>query len=675
MDNHFERTVSINSEGKMSGIRGIGEGNSSRKSNRLGSRNKWLTAAAAAACVQFVPFPNAWQSVKGDVLVWTGAANSSWDNSSGNWDDTTTSTNPATYSDGSAVQFNDAGPGGTIAVQNVTGSPAGVSPASVEFTHTSGGTNGYTFTDGAGTNGIEGSATVTLDAGFGGTVYLDAANTFTGTTTVNGGTLELTNNSNAPTLGTGSVVLGGGILAFNHSVTTFANPISLTSGTSSSIVANASGDNFTETGTFTSGSTSTLLLSGGSTFTVAATNDSNLWSSFNGTVSYGANAGFLRYTPLNVGDAEGSQSDVVNLGSSSGQVTMQNSTGVVLIGALEGSATTTTVAGPGHSGNNTNNYGEFVIGGAGLNTTFNGTITQGSERNSIDITGGGSLTLTNGSSSYATKTGTAPNYIGAGTTILGNGQAPPDGSITAFTNMPASNGGGVLYVSNTTGSATGVSPVLVQGASSATNNGNGIAGGTLAGDGIIQGEVSTVVNSLNEATNSATPLANFAAGSHIAPGPAGSNTSYTLTLTGGLYLGDYANLDMSLDTTPTTTANSLIAVSNATDGSLANPLTLPGDGNIEVNFTFPNGAPETGVAYNLISYTGTDLYTGGTPASLPWTVTGLPAGYSVKFSDTGQGIDPIPNYITATFSVPEPGTIGLLAVGALGLLRRRRSAR
>ena len=342
-----------------------------------------------------------------------------------------------------------------------------------------------------------------------------------------------------------------------------------------------------------------------------------------------------------------------------------------LCGALQG-ASTTAINAATHSGTNTNAL--FVIGGAGLNSVFNGTINgTSSARATIEVTGGGSLTLTSGTSSYASKTGTAPTYQGAGTTILGNGQEPMAGSLTTFLSTNASNGGGVLYVSNTTGSATGTSPVFIQGASSATNTGNGIAGGTLAGDGIVQGEVSTVTNTVNTATNGAAPLANFAAGPHIAPGAVGANTSTILTLSGGLFVGDYANLDMSLDALPTAADNSLIAVSNTTSGNgqVANALTLPGDGNVQVNFSFPNGAPETGVAYNLISYTGTDLYTGGTPATLAWSSTGLPVGYSVKFGDTGQGIDPIPNYITATFSVPEPASVGLLGIGALGLLRVR----
>jgi len=636
-------------------------GRNTSTASRFSTSSKKKSAVALAA-VAGLGLMAGLRSAQADTLLWTnGAADGAWNGTSLDWNDITTSTNPALYTDGSAVQFSDSGPGGAIVVAAVTAAPPGVSPASVEFTHGTGAAGNYTFTDGTGTSGIEGAATVTLDAGYVGTVYLDAINSYTGLTTVNSGTLELTNNGSLPTLGTGAVTLGGGAVAFNHTVTTFANPITVTAGTTSSLVANAAGDNVTDTGTISSSAGATVTNTilnvgiGGETYTVQGS--TNIMAGFTGTIEMGANAGFLRPNPSAVGVAIGSQTALLDLGTSTSQLRQQNSTGLVLLGGLEGGASTE-VFGATHSGTNTNNYAEFVIGGAGVNATFNGTIVQGTERTMIEVSGGGSLTLTNGTNTYSTKAGTAPAYSGAGTTILGNGQEPMNGTITAFMTGLASNGGGKLYVSNTTGSATGVSPVYVEGASA------GGPGGLLGGDGIIQGDVSTIANTINGATDSAAPLANFAAGSIIAPGEAGTNTSETLTLTGGLQLSDWANLDYSLDTLPSDALDALIAVSNTTDVALTNALTLPSDGNVEVNFSFPNGAPELNVPYNLITYTGTDSYGAGTSASLAsWVATG--SYYGAVFSDSGSAIQ-------VTF-VPEPGSLGLLSLGTLALLRRRRT--
>jgi autotransporter-associated beta strand protein len=627
---------------------------------------------------------------KADTYLWTDAtANSTWDATSDNWNDLTTSATGVAYVDGSDVQFNDSNgnsgsppttpPGtGDVVVANVSGG-GGVSPTSVNFIDNSGTSGNYQFTDATGdTLGITGGTSVTISNAYSGTVYFEGANTYTGGTFVNGGTLHI----NSTSIGTGTLTMGGGAILYASS-TTLANNIALSAGTTSTFNFSTSGSD-TLNGTWsTTGAGATVsntvldvTSSGGETDTV-----SGPMTSLTGTIELSADTAFFRFNgPATGTGLTGSSTALFDLGASNtGTISIDNASGTVLLGALSGGASTT-LAGPGHSGSNFNNQGVYAIGGAGLNTVFNGTITQGSERNNLVILGPGSLTLSNGGNSYSSKAGTAPMYQGPGTTILGQGQAIPnmlsDAQVPTFTGMPTASAGGTLLVSNTTGSATGVSPVFIEGATTQTGT-----GGTFGGDGIVSSYVSTSADSVDGATASAANYAGFSAtaGPTIAPGPAGSNTTRLLTLNGGLTLGDYSNLNFTVDTTPAGTANAKIAVADTTDPALAAALALTGDGNIEVNFTFPDGDPTLGTAYTLITYTS-DRYTGtgNTAASLAnWLATGVPVGDVATFSDTngtGSSTNATPGSIDVTFTaaVPEPATFGLLSLGGLALLLRRR---
>ena len=663
----------------------------SSSQHRNSSQTKWLAAAVTAVGFQLVPLPGGPQAARADLLLWTnGGATGVWDSAAAdtNWNDVTTSASGVTYADTTggnptAVQFSGStSPAGTVTVGNVTGStPNGVSPASVEFTS---GSNSFTLAAASGnTLGIQGSATVTLDSGYTGTAFLNLTDTYTVATSINGGTLEINASDASPYgVGTGSIVLGGGTFEI-HQSPTIANNFTADFNTSSTLLAGSTGYNGTYTGNFSTtavanATNTTLNITGGDTETIAPATTASTMSGFSGLISIATGTTF-RLNGDGAGSLGGSSTAVINLGSgtSTGALSQGSTNGTELVGGLAGGASTTLKSGssatpPAGTANNFNSQSEFVIGGAGQPTVFSGVISNPSNRLNIEVTGNGSLTLTN-ANTYTSKSDTAIEYEGAGTIVLGNGQQPLAGTANTFTGMPASNGGGALYVSNTTGSATGVSPVYVQGASSTTGSlpsGATTWGGLFGGDGIISSDVTTVVNSeISDKgyVNSAAVLASFLAGPHIAPGAAGANTSKILTLNGGLQLGDYTNLDFSLDTLPATAADAEIAVSNTAVPTLTNPLTLPDDSNINVNLSFPNGNPALGVPYTLISYTGADSYGGGTSALLAgWSDPGVPAGDTATFSDTGSAID-------VTFAaVPEPASLGILGLGALGLLRRRR---
>jgi autotransporter-associated beta strand protein len=151
--------------------------------------------------------------------TWSNAAATGvWDTSTVNW--SSAAAQPVTYSDAFPVTFDDTGGGGTVTIQG-TGSPSQVKPYSVTFNNNA--TN-YTLTG----DPIGGAATMALTGT--GTVTLANANTFTGTTSANNGTLNLS-NSNA--LQNSTLVMGSGNVVFDQSVTGHAFTLGGLSGSGS----------------------------------------------------------------------------------------------------------------------------------------------------------------------------------------------------------------------------------------------------------------------------------------------------------------------------------------------------------------------------------------------------------------------------------------------------------
>jgi autotransporter-associated beta strand protein len=145
-------------------------------------------------------------------LIWTGSTNSSWSlaASDANW------SGPASYySDGRAVVFPDA-----VAQTNVAIVSGGVQPAGVTFTNN---TANYVLSGGA----ISGSAAVTLSGS--GLVTFDSTNSYTGTTTVSTGTLQLNSGSGTAVSG-GLSVAGGAVQCLQNNQIASASNVSLTAG-------------------------------------------------------------------------------------------------------------------------------------------------------------------------------------------------------------------------------------------------------------------------------------------------------------------------------------------------------------------------------------------------------------------------------------------------------------
>ncbi|MEI6197666.1 MAG: autotransporter-associated beta strand repeat-containing protein, partial [Verrucomicrobiota bacterium] len=144
-----------------------------------------------------------------EPLTWNAGTNI-WDiNLTGSWKDALGGTGQKyleTTQPGDDVVFNDSGLGGTVTL-NVT-----VTPASVTVSNTL----DYTL---VGSGAIAGS-TGLAKAGAG-KLILSTANTYSGATTLGGGTIQVGNGGAAGTLGSGNVVVtaGGTTLAFNRTDT------------------------------------------------------------------------------------------------------------------------------------------------------------------------------------------------------------------------------------------------------------------------------------------------------------------------------------------------------------------------------------------------------------------------------------------------------------------------
>ena len=145
--------------------------------------------------VIFLAFVIASPEAHAQQVTWTGLAGSggtaNWNTTDANWSGSST-----TYSDGLPVTFDDTGINTTITI------PAVVSPGSIAFNNNN---NTYIFSGAA----ISGTGGVALTGG--GLVVLTNANTYSGATTVNNGTLQLINqnalqNSTLTLVNVGNVV-------------------------------------------------------------------------------------------------------------------------------------------------------------------------------------------------------------------------------------------------------------------------------------------------------------------------------------------------------------------------------------------------------------------------------------------------------------------------------------
>ena len=293
-----------------------------------------------------------------------------------------------------------------------------------------------------------------------GTLTLSAANTYTGGTSLNEGTIAVGNNA---ALGTGSLSIANGATLQANSAVNLANGVSLTGASTVNTNSNDVGlsGNITGTGGFTKSGAGTLSLSGANTYsggtTVSAGTLLGSTSSIQGNITNNAT---VQFTQSTAGTYAGNMSGAGNL--------VKDGIGALTLSGVNA-----------YSGNTDLNAGGMILtgsigpsAGAGAINVVSGAILQGSGVINGNLTNAGTVAPSfNGTATNLTLNG---NYIGANGNFITSVYAPAtspvadtmtvNGNASGSTAVSIINKGGLGY--RTTGD--GIPVVLVSG-TSATN--------------------------------------------------------------------------------------------------------------------------------------------------------------------------------------------------------------
>jgi autotransporter-associated beta strand protein len=476
---------------------------------------------------------------------------------------------------GGAGEFNN-GTSGTGSIGNVVASPftffnAG-STLGLDTTNATG-TFAYAGNLGVNTNGTG----LGLDKLGTGSLELTGANTYTGTTTVSVGTLQIGNGTSGSISNSSAAVINSGAtLAFDEANgSTYSGAV-----TDNGFLAGAEGTGITNTlsgvisgtGAVSQTGAGTTILTGADTYTGATTASAGTLQVGNGTSGSISNS-----SASTVASGATLAFDEANGGAYSG--TIANSG---LVAGAEGTGITNTLGG--------------VISGTG----------------SFTQTGAGKTILT-GADTYNGAT-----VVSAGTVQVGNGTSgsisnSSTSTVTAGANMAFDEANGGSYTGAITNSGT------ISGAegSGITNTLGGVISGTGA---VIQTGAGTTILS-NTDTYSGKTIVN--AGTLKITGSANSTTGITVNTGGTLLFG--ASNAINNSATPIALAGGTLSMQGLTGATeTMGALTLSGNSVIDFG---------TGNSNTLIFSSLSGLTTGVTLTVLDWTGNAYAAGST---TDTGS---------------------------------------
>ncbi|MCX6879523.1 MAG: autotransporter-associated beta strand repeat-containing protein [Verrucomicrobia bacterium] len=318
--------------------------------------------------------------------VWAGTVpGGQWDiNTTANW---TAGGLPANYTDGDIVEFDDSAPGTTLVQLATTLAPGGV--------NVNNSTKNYTFT---GPGKLTGPTGLTMNGT--GILTVLTANDFTGTTTLNAGTLQLGNGGTSGSVT--SNLIDNGTLIFNRSdAVTFAGTIS-------------------GTGSVAKTGTGTLTLTGANTYTGGTTINA-------GTLQLGdgGTSGSVTSNLIDIGELIFNRSDAVTFAgiiSGTGTLTQAGEGTLALTGANTYTGNTAVTSGTlavttAHQG-----AGSFQVGDAVLNVS--GPAESTLVMSALILEGGGNATLGFSGLGVTSALITAANLYATGTVTINVADVP-----------------------------------------------------------------------------------------------------------------------------------------------------------------------------------------------------------------------------------------------------------